>query len=134
MYMRRSRAELGRSPTTTTKRKKNKKPKNSNIPKHPLSAYMWYLTEVRPDVMLSFPGCHVGQISKLCADRWNAMNDQQKFPWTTKAQADKIRYAREMQTYALSHDQTLGRGTREKYRPAPSSDSLLEFYTSPNPQ
>ncbi|KAI8979532.1 hypothetical protein BDF20DRAFT_870169 [Mycotypha africana] len=87
-------------------------------PKHPLSAYMWYLTEVRPETMRNYPGSNVGQISKLCADRWHRMSEEAKLPWKTKAQIDKERYAREMQIYAIQHDHTLGRGTRLKYRSA----------------
>lgn len=105
------------------KRKKNKRDKNSTIPKHPLSAYMWYLTEVRPETMRNFPGSNVGQISKLCADRWNAMSEEARSPWNSKAQMDKDRYAREMQIYALQNDQNLGRGTRQKYRSAALRDA-----------
>ncbi|OBZ85827.1 Non-histone chromosomal protein 6, partial [Choanephora cucurbitarum] len=129
MYIRRSRAELveaGRltkhaSQDSTLKRKKRskkKRNKNSSTPKHPLSAYMWYLTEVRPETMRHFPGSNVGQISKLCADRWNSMTEEARLPWKTKAQVDKERYAREMQIYAIQNDHTLGRGTRQKYRTA----------------
>ncbi|KAG2204048.1 hypothetical protein INT47_007042, partial [Mucor saturninus] len=130
MYIRRSRAELVKAGHFTkrnlekesseqpNKRKKVKRDKNSAIPKHPLSAYMWYLTEVRPETMRSFPGSNVGQISKLCADRWNSMSDEARLPWKSKAQIDKERYAREMQIYALQNDHHLGRGTRQKYRTA----------------
>ncbi|KAI7863940.1 high mobility group box domain-containing protein, partial [Spinellus fusiger] len=64
-----------------------------------LSAYMWYLTQVRPDTMKVYPGSTVGQISRLCADRWNTMTHEEQGPWKIKAQADKMRYAREMQVY-----------------------------------
>lgn len=131
MYIRRSRAELVKAGHFTkrahvekesaeqpNKRKKVKRDKNSTIPKHPLSAYMWYLTEVRPETMRNFPGSNVGQISKLCADRWNTMSEEARLPWKSKAQIDKERYAREMQIYALQNDHHLGRGTRQKYRTA----------------
>lgn len=135
MYIRRSRAELVKAGHFTKrsqasgsnsvepepslpKRKKPKRDKNSMIPKHPLSAYMWYLTEVRPETMRNFPGSNVGQISKLCAERWNSMSEDARSPWKSKAQMDKERYAREMQIYALQNDHHLGRGTRQKYRTA----------------
>lgn len=100
------------------RRKRHKRDKNPAAPKHPLSAYMWFLTEVRPETMQTYPGSTVGQISKLCAERWKAMTDAERLPWHTKAQADKARYAREMQIYASQHDQPMGRGTRLKYRAA----------------
>lgn len=150
MYIRRSRAELvkaghftkktahniekeGSEPSSIThmKRKKVKRDKNSTIPKHPLSAYMWYLTEVRPDTMRDFPGSNVGQISKLCADRWNTMSEEARLPWKSKAHMDKERYAREMQIYALQNDHHLGRGTRQKYRTAAalSQESFVDTTT-----
>ncbi|KAG2216663.1 hypothetical protein INT45_006197 [Circinella minor] len=109
------------STTNTTnkqQRKRHRRDKNPDAPKHPLSAYMWFLTEVRPETMQTYPGSTVGQISKLCADRWNNMDEQERLPWHTKAQADKERYAREMQIYASQHDHPMGRGTRQKYRAA----------------
>jgi len=129
MYIRRSRAELLKAghftkgnpdqpPDSHSKRKRPKRDKNTTTPKHPLSAYMWYLTEVRPDAMRQYPGSNVGQISKLCADRWNVMSEEARLPWKTKAQVDKDRYAREMQIYAIQNDHALGRGTRQKYRSA----------------
>jgi hypothetical protein len=136
MYIRRSRAELvkaGHFTKTVQKRKRPKREKNAMIPKHPLSAYMWYLTEVRPETMRNFPGSNVGQISKLCADRWNTMPEEARLPWQTKALADKERYAREMQGYAIQNDHILGRGTRQKYRNANNTmDALMaqQFYNT----
>ncbi|KAI9312668.1 high mobility group box domain-containing protein, partial [Dichotomocladium elegans] len=129
MYIRRSKAELakaghyagllpGTSPGGGGPRKRQRRDKNPAAPKHPLSAYMWYLTEVRPETMQAYPGSTVGQISKLCAERWNTMSETERMPWHTKAQADKARYAREMQVYASQHDHPMGRGTRQKYRAA----------------
>ncbi|ORZ01170.1 high mobility group box domain-containing protein, partial [Syncephalastrum racemosum] len=126
MYVRRSKAELAKaghyarsstsSPKPAPRKRQHRRDRNPNAPKHPLSAYMWYLTEVRPETMQTYPGSTVGQISKLCADRWNTMSDTERMPWHIKAQADKSRYAREMQVYAAQQDHPLGRGTRQKYR------------------
>lgn len=130
MYIRRSRAELieagkinkeddNNNISESDKKKRGKKrTKNPGIPKHPLSAYMWYLTEVRPKTMKKFPSSNVGQISKYCAEKWHSMTDEERAPWKTKAQVDKDRYAREMQLYAIQNDHELGRGTRQKYRHA----------------
>lgn len=155
MYIRRSRAELLKAghfsksssdqPTELhLKRKRPKRDKNTTTPKHPLSAYMWYLTEVRPDAMRQYPGSNVGQISKLCADRWNVMSEEARSPWKTKAQVDKDRYAREMQIYAIQNDHALGRGTRQKYRSAAAAlradtNAFLDptgplFYNTGKPQ
>ncbi|KAI8888579.1 hypothetical protein K501DRAFT_329706 [Backusella circina FSU 941] len=131
VYIRRSKSELIKAghkfkakrykelkADTSSIRKRYKRDKNPKAPKHPLSPYMWYLTEQRPETMRQYPGSTVGQISKLCADKWNTMSDQAQLPWKTKAEADKERYANEMQIYALHNNHSMGRGTRQKYRNA----------------
>ncbi|KAI8331911.1 high mobility group box domain-containing protein [Chlamydoabsidia padenii] len=111
------------APQRKRPKRKQKKDRSPGAPKHPLSAYMWFLTEVRPETRNSYPGSTVGQISKLCANRWHAMAEKERLPWMTKATADKARYAREMRVYASQSNHTMGRGTRQKYRG--SSPSLL---------
>ncbi|KAI8985118.1 high mobility group box domain-containing protein, partial [Pilobolus umbonatus] len=76
-------------------KRKRRRDKNSLVPKHPLCAYMWYLTEERPDTLKNNPGMSVGQVSKICADRWNNMSDEARSPWRKQAQMDKERYAKE---------------------------------------
>jgi hypothetical protein len=110
--------ELKQEISPSAIRKRYKRDKNPKAPKHPLSPYMWYLTEQRPETMRQYPGSTVGQISKLCADKWNAMSDEAQLPWKAKAEADKERYANEMQVYALHNNHSMGRGTRQKYRNA----------------
>jgi hypothetical protein len=134
MYMRRSREELRKAGQCSkgkklhpSERKRHKREKHPTAPKHPLSAYMWYLTEVRPETMRHYPGSTVGQISKLCADRWNKMMDNERAPWIARAGSDKERYAREMQIYALQNDHIMGRGTRQKYRLAITKNTDLFF-------
>ncbi|KAI9283282.1 high mobility group box domain-containing protein [Sporodiniella umbellata] len=143
MYIRRSKAELREAGKSGAKeedamdkrlKKGKRRSKNPGVPKHPLSAYMWYLNQVRPKAKTLFPRSHVGMISKYCAQKWYTMTEEEKTPWTLKAQADKERYAREMQLYALQNDHELGRGTRQKYRHAlvatatavANTDRLLE--------
>ncbi|KAI8888374.1 HMG-box [Backusella circina FSU 941] len=136
MYIRRSREELRKAGQSSKgkkeslrfhplqqqqQRKRHKREKHPTAPKHPLSAYMWYLTEVRPETMRHYPGSTVGQISKLCAERWNKMMEEERAPWMARAVSDKERYAREMQIYALQNDHIMGRGTRQKYRLAMST-------------
>ncbi|ORZ26133.1 hypothetical protein BCR42DRAFT_401644 [Absidia repens] len=104
-------------------RRKHKRDRNPGAPKHPLSAYMWFLTEVRSETRQSYPGSTVGQISKVCADRWHAMAEDDRLPYLTMASTDKARYAREMRVYASQNNHTMGRGTRQKYRA--SSPTLL---------
>ncbi|CAO3638281.1 unnamed protein product [Cunninghamella blakesleeana] len=77
---------------------------------------MWFLTGVRPKTRQLHPKLTVGEISKLCADQWKTMTEDEKLPWVEKATNDKTRYAREMFFYANQNTHPLGRGTRQKYR------------------
>lgn len=116
-------------PTRQT-RKRRSREKNPAAPKHPLSAYMWYLTEVRPVTMQEYPGSTVGQISKIIAQRWRQMDENERGPWVAKARDDKLRYTREMQVYAAKCSPSLGRGTRNKYRTTDAELAALNKATA----
>ncbi|RCI04599.1 hypothetical protein CU098_001860 [Rhizopus stolonifer] len=79
--------------------RKKKRHKHPFAPKHPMSAYLHYLASVYPQVSLNFPGSTVGPISKTISRTWHAMSPEERLPWKQKAESDKARYAREMQTY-----------------------------------
>lgn len=116
--------------TPRQNRKRKGREKNPAAPKHPLSAYMWYLTEVRPVTMQDYPGSTVGQISKIIAERWREMNEHDRAPWLAKAREDKLRYTREMQVYAAKCSPSLGRGTRNKYRTTEAELAALNKMTA----
>ncbi|OAD03928.1 hypothetical protein MUCCIDRAFT_19302, partial [Mucor lusitanicus CBS 277.49] len=79
--------------------RKKKRHKHPFAPKHPMSAYLYYLASVYPQVSLNFPGSTVGPISKSISKTWHAMSPEERLPWKQKADSDKARYAREMQVY-----------------------------------
>ncbi|KAI8891211.1 HMG-box [Backusella circina FSU 941] len=83
--------------------RKKKRHKHPYAPKHPMSAYLYYLAEVYPQVSQNFPGSTVGPISKSISRTWHAMSAQERLPWIQKAESDKARYAREMQVYMASN-------------------------------
>lgn len=79
--------------------RKKKRHKHPFAPKHPMSAYLYYLASVYPKVSQHFPGSTVGPISKSISKTWHAMTVEDRQPWTQKAELDKARYAREMKVY-----------------------------------
>ena len=85
--------------------RKKKRHKHPFAPKHPMSAYLYYLASVYPQVSLNFPGSTVGPISKSISKTWHAMSPEEQLPWKQKAESDKARYAREMQVYMAKNDQ-----------------------------
>ncbi|KAI7895404.1 high mobility group box domain-containing protein [Mucor mucedo] len=85
--------------------RKKKRHKHPFAPKHPMSAYLYYLASVYPKVSLEFPGSTVGPISKSISKTWHAMTVEERLPWIQKADSDKARYAREMQVYMANNNQ-----------------------------
>jgi hypothetical protein len=77
----------------------SKKAKDPNAPKKPLSAYMFFATENRPAIKAENPSFTFGELAKAVSDKWNAMSDEDKKPYTDKATADKARYAKEKAAY-----------------------------------
>lgn len=85
--------------------RKKKRHKHPFAPKHPMSAYLYYLASVYPQVSLNFPGSTVGPISKSISKTWHAMTPEERLPWKQKAESDKARYAREMQVYMAKNNE-----------------------------
>ncbi|ORE15315.1 HMG-box, partial [Rhizopus microsporus] len=79
--------------------RKKKRHRHPFAPKHPMSAYLYYLADVYPKVSQNFPGSTVGPISKSISATWHAMSAEERLPWKQKAESDKARYAREMEVY-----------------------------------
>lgn len=96
--------------------RKKKRHKHPFAPKHPMSAYLYYLASVYPQVSLNFPGSTVGPISKSISKTWHAMSLEERLPWKQKADSDKARYAREMQVY-MAANTSLIPGEEEDVKP-----------------
>lgn len=86
--------------STVEKRKTSRKKKDPDAPKRSLSAYMFFANETRDIVRAENPGISFGQVGKQLGDRWKALEDDDKIPYNTKAEADKKRYEKEKAEYA----------------------------------
>jgi HMG (high mobility group) box len=78
----------------TTKKRRTKDP---SAPKHPMSAFIFYLCDVRPKYTEKYPGSQVGAISKMIAVAWKELTDAEKAPYIERGNDDKLRYGAEMQ-------------------------------------
>jgi len=74
---------------------KDKKVKDPNQPKRPLSAYMFFAQEVRPE----FSSKPVTEQAKALGARWSLLNDHQKEKYNRLAEKDKKRYQDAMVVY-----------------------------------
>ncbi|CAG8465719.1 11526_t:CDS:2 [Paraglomus brasilianum] len=82
--------------------RKKKRARHPTAPKHPMSGFLFYASDVRPEITQENPGKTVGFISQIIAKKWRALTPEEKSPWEQKASADKARYAKEMETYLQS--------------------------------
>lgn len=101
----RARKSVGPGGQRDPRGRKKKRHKHPFAPKHPMSAYLYYLASVYPQVSLNFPGSTVGPISKSISKTWHAMSNEERLPWKQKAESDKARYAREMRVYMANNNQ-----------------------------
>jgi high mobility group protein B1 len=76
--------------------RKQKKVKDPNKPKRPMTAFFVFSGEFRDEVKAQNPGSKVGDVAKILGERWRAMSDAQKVPYQAKVEADRKRYDAEM--------------------------------------
>lgn len=76
-----------------------KKSKDPNKPKRGLSAFILFSQAVRPELMLENPDIKFGDVGKQLGERWRALSDDDKKPYAAKAEVDKARYLKEMESY-----------------------------------
>jgi hypothetical protein len=88
-----------------------KRPKRDpRKPKAPMSAYLFYCSEMRAKTAVSHPEMTPVERTKMVGQWWNAMGAEQKQPYTDRATDDKARHIREMAEW----DTPEARSAREK--------------------
>jgi len=56
--------------------KSKKAKKDPNAPKKPLSAYMLWLQENRPNLKRKYPGANVTELAKRAGEVWKGISDK----------------------------------------------------------
>lgn len=92
------------SASTTTSRTRSsrggsKRQKDPNAPKRPLTAYMYYATDMREQVKQENPNATFGDVGKIIGDKWRQLGAEEKKVYEEKAVADKKRYEDEKAAY-----------------------------------
>ncbi|KAJ2498142.1 High mobility group [Coemansia sp. RSA 1972] len=85
--------------STPPKRARKKSKKDPSAPKHPMSAFLYYLTSERPRLADQLGDMSIGQQTKIIAKYWKALDENDRAPWEKLAKHDKDRYARERREY-----------------------------------
>uniref|UniRef100_A0A1Q3F8J3 Putative hmg-box transcription factor n=1 Tax=Culex tarsalis TaxID=7177 RepID=A0A1Q3F8J3_CULTA len=89
-------AAAGAKPVVKRKRKKIK---DANAPKHPLTGYVRYMNEFREERRLKNPTLSAVDITKMLAEEWSNLSDEVKKPFLEAAEVDRLRYHREVSEY-----------------------------------
>uniref|UniRef100_A0A1Q3F9V1 HMG box domain-containing protein n=1 Tax=Culex tarsalis TaxID=7177 RepID=A0A1Q3F9V1_CULTA len=89
-------AAAGAKPVVKRKRKKIK---DANAPKHPLTGYVRYMNEYREERRLKNPSLSAVDITKMLAEEWSNLSDEVKKPFLEAAEVDRLRYHREVSEY-----------------------------------
>eukprot|EP00474_Spongospora_subterranea_P009428 CRZ09886.1 hypothetical protein [Spongospora subterranea] len=71
-------------------------------PKRPLSAYMYFSQDRRPQIRTENPDTAFGDLGRLLGQLWKSLEDSEKQPYNDKAQADKERFDKEMAEWKLT--------------------------------
>jgi len=74
-------------------------PKDPSQPKHPSSAFLFFLREVRPQYTAKYPKNSLGPISKMISAAWKELSAEDKAKYMQKSEEDKKRYAIEMEMW-----------------------------------
>jgi len=69
-----------------------KEAKDPNAPKRPMTAYLSYATAVREETRAAHPSISFGEISKVIAQQWGALEAEEKEEYEKMAQEAKTKY------------------------------------------
>lgn len=87
-------------PPDATRGRGRRKKRDPNLPKRPLSAFMFFCQDKRPLLKEKNPRASIGDIAKDLGKAWKVMNDVQKEPYEAKAKTDRKRYEVDKEEYA----------------------------------
>ena len=82
---------------------KIKKRKDPDMPKKPLSAFLFFCSDNRENVRKKSPDLSMGNVMKELGKRWGKLTDKQKVKYDKEAKEAKAIYDDKMEQYKLNH-------------------------------
>ena len=79
--------------------KKQKKVKDPNKPKRPMSAYFLFMNSVRPEVRKDNPEATIGEVAKIMGKMWAEIDADKKAKFDKEAAAAKKKWEVEKAAY-----------------------------------
>jgi hypothetical protein len=84
----------------SSKKKKTKRSKKDpDAPKRPMTAYLFFCNDQRPELKKKHSDASLGELSKICSVHWKKLSDKEKKPFEKKAVAAKEKYEKEKKEY-----------------------------------
>ena len=88
-----------KSPAVAKPKRATRKKKDPNAPASVSSAYAFFFKDTQASVKSQNPNAKFGEVSKIVAQMWEAMGDEDKSIYKKRNEQDKVRYEREMTEY-----------------------------------
>ena len=79
--------------------KGKRKKRDKNAPKNPRTPFVFFHSKVRSDMIEEDPDTTFGMTGKQAGQLWREMDAEAKAPFVAMADEDKLRYAKDMETY-----------------------------------
>ena len=73
-------------------------------PKKPLTSYIAFMTDMRPKMARLYPGSGVKELAPKLSAEWSGLSDAKRKKYTDQADADRLRFEREMAKYKPSKE------------------------------
>ena len=83
-------------------------------PKRPLTAYMYFCQEKRPEIKKQHPDMNGSAITSELASQWKKLTPEQKAPFDAKQAADKTRYEGEKSSGVVTEKKTEKKTTKSE--------------------
>merc|ERR1711862_905037 len=80
--------------------KKQRKKKDPNAPKRPMSAYFLFMNATRPTVRKENPDASIGEVAKILGKMWGEIEPEDKAKYDKDAAAAKKKWEAEKAAYA----------------------------------
>ncbi|EPZ36196.1 High mobility group (HMG) box domain-containing protein [Rozella allomycis CSF55] len=86
--------------------KEKKKKKKKEGPKKALSAYIYFVSDMRAKIKAENPSASFTEVGKLVGQKWTSLSSTEKEKYEELARKDKIRYERELEEFKKKQTET----------------------------
>lgn len=99
------------------------------LPARPQTAYIRFTSEARAKAREDNPSASLPEITKILADTWKSMSDEDKKPYTDKYEEDKVVHEAQMKKYRAAMEKVdMEKAALMKMYEAKKTEVALQFY------